>query len=573
MHWLDIFSRPPECALVWLLTSAAALVSLTSAWAGYSRGYWFWRLCALAGILALLATIDAKEPILFCLATMPFIAGGAWMIRRHQDWPRELEEAPPGESRNSRARWRWSLRDALLAFVVVGLLAVTFRPLMKGELYLVGQYFLVSVVTFIAVSLAATGAGIARRTGRRWLLGLVTLVVALGGFIVHRLMECDALGLLYYFEIDTPGPARFLTLLALGAAVMTTALVLLSYLYAVVLRGKSLARKRLAGGLLAVATLALITPLALVYPRMLPPATKVTPLPPSVTYDRIQAAGQQATGLHMGGFKPAPVVKAAKAALAEPGNVWFDAREFRENELSRNYHRSFHRQSMLSIVLEVETTKAEQAGRASECLELAILQWRLGRVLQRGGIYMDWVMGYRAEIYGCGAVSHAAENLSDDECRRALTEVRKSLEERPDAQTVLAYNAYWNRACFGWREDLSRSARWLAGEKPTVINAWVDEEKFQKLDQRGILRLRLMETRLALELYRREHGQWPLGLQDLAPKYLTAIPADPFSRSTLIYRRQDESFLLYSVGPDGRDNGGRLNSNEHDTELEGFDID
>src|SRR5688572_26225289 len=117
MHWLDtwllflqkyldpnVFSRPPECAMVWLLASAAALVSLTSAWAGYSRGYWFWRLSALAGILALLATIDAKEPILFCLATMPFIAGGAWLIRRHQDWPGKLEEVRPGESRNGRAR-------------------------------------------------------------------------------------------------------------------------------------------------------------------------------------------------------------------------------------------------------------------------------------------------------------------------------------------------------------------------------------------------------------------------------------------------------------------------------------
>jgi hypothetical protein len=568
---LIMSSTPPERIMLWLLVSAATLVALISAWSGYSRGYWFWRITAVAALLALLAVIDAKEPILFCLATMPAIVGGTWFMRWRQDRLQKLEVTRDTKPENRR--WRWSLQDALLVFVVVGLLAVTLRPFMVGEVYFVGRDFLVSSVTFVAVSLAAIGAGVARQARRRWILSLLSLVVALSGFVVHRLMECDALGLLYYFDIDSPGPARFLALLALGAAAMTTVVVFLSHLYVVVLRGKSLTRKRLVGGLLAVSALALITPLALVYPRMLPPATQATPLPPSVTYDRIQAAGQQATGLHMGGFKAAPVVKEAKAALAEPGNVWFSAREFRENELSRRYHMSFHRESMLCIVLEVETAKAEQAGRASECLELAILQWRLGRVLQRGGVYMDWVQGYRAETYGCGAVSHAADNLSDDECRRALAEVRRSLEERLDVETVLAYNAYWNRACFGWREDLAHSARWLAGENPNAINLWVDKEQFQNLDKRGLLRLRLTETRLALEFYRREHGDWPAGLQDLVPKYLAAIPPDPFSTSTLIYRRQDDRFLLYSVGPDGRDDGCRQSSKEYDMKLEGFDID
>src|SRR6478736_8706843 len=63
---LIAFSQPSERALVWLLASAATLISFTSIWAGYSRGYWFWRLSAIAGTLSLLATVDAKEPILFC---------------------------------------------------------------------------------------------------------------------------------------------------------------------------------------------------------------------------------------------------------------------------------------------------------------------------------------------------------------------------------------------------------------------------------------------------------------------------------------------------------------------------
>jgi hypothetical protein len=313
--------------------------------------------------------------------------------------------------------------------------------------------------------------------------------------------------------------------------------------------------------------------LALVYPRMIPPITKVAPLPPSVTYDRIQMAGKKAWSFRTVGFNAAPIVKEAKAALAEPGNVWFNLREFRENELSLNWHGSPANQQSLSMVLEMETAKAEQAGRFSECLELAILQWRLGRILRRGGIYMDWAQGCHAESYGCGAICHAADKLSDDECRLALAEVRQSLEGRPDVETVWAYHTYWYRGCFGWREDLHHSALWLAGEKPDVFILQIDKQRFQNLDKRGLVRLQLVETRLALELYRRENGQWPAGLKDLVPKYLAAIPADPFSTSSLIYRRQDDRFLLYSVGPDGRDNGGRQNSEEYSWKLDGFDID
>jgi hypothetical protein len=186
---------------------------------------------------------------------------------------------------------------------------------------------------------------------------------------------------------------------------------------------------------------------------------------------------------------------------------------------------------------------------------------------------MDWGMGYTAESYGCGTVSHVTDKLSDDECRRGLAEVRQSLEDRPDVATVWAYHNFSYRGCFGWRDDLFHSALWLVGENPNVLIPQMDNQRFQNLDKRGLVRLQLMETRLALELFRREHGQWPTGWQDLVPEYLAAIPADPFSKSSLIYRRQGDSFLLYSVGPDGRDDGCRLSSKEYDMKLEGFDID
>ena len=45
-------------------------------------------------------------------------------------------------------------------------------------------------------------------------------------------------------------------------------------------------------------------------------------------------------------------------------------------------------------------------------------------------------------------------------------------------------------------------------------------------------------------------------LAELVPAWLPAVPLDPFSNRPLVYRITTNSFLLYSVGPDGKDDQG-----------------
>jgi type II secretory pathway pseudopilin PulG len=68
----------------------------------------------------------------------------------------------------------------------------------------------------------------------------------------------------------------------------------------------------------------------------------------------------------------------------------------------------------------------------------------------------------------------------------------------------------------------------------------------------------LLLTALALHAYRLENGAYPQNLLQLAPKYLKQIPDDPFGLATpLMYQRKGDSYLLYSIGPDGKDDGGK----------------
>ncbi|MGA2854987.1 MAG: hypothetical protein ABSE90_12760, partial [Verrucomicrobiota bacterium] len=53
------------------------------------------------------------------------------------------------------------------------------------------------------------------------------------------------------------------------------------------------------------------------------------------------------------------------------------------------------------------------------------------------------------------------------------------------------------------------------------------------------------------------HGNYPADLNSLVPEFVTAVPLDLVDGQPLRYRRNaDETFLLYSVGENGKDDGG-----------------
>jgi hypothetical protein len=76
--------------------------------------------------------------------------------------------------------------------------------------------------------------------------------------------------------------------------------------------------------------------------------------------------------------------------------------------------------------------------------------------------------------------------------------------------------------------------------------------------QTGIGLLRCASAMLAVERFRLARGRWPETLNELVPGYLTGVPADPFDGKPLRYRRLGDGVVIYSIGPDGKDDGGNL---------------
>jgi hypothetical protein len=73
---------------------------------------------------------------------------------------------------------------------------------------------------------------------------------------------------------------------------------------------------------------------------------------------------------------------------------------------------------------------------------------------------------------------------------------------------------------------------------------------------KNLMGLRLLQTELALQEHRQRLGRYPESLSDLEPALAPSTVMDTYSGKPFIYRRKGEAYLLYSVGPDGKDNGG-----------------
>lgn len=65
---------------------------------------------------------------------------------------------------------------------------------------------------------------------------------------------------------------------------------------------------------------------------------------------------------------------------------------------------------------------------------------------------------------------------------------------------------------------------------------------------------------LAIERFRLREGRLPEKLDELVPDFLASVPSDPFGAGPLRYRADETEYLVYSVGPDGVDDGGRSDS-------------
>jgi hypothetical protein len=98
-------------------------------------------------------------------------------------------------------------------------------------------------------------------------------------------------------------------------------------------------------------------------------------------------------------------------------------------------------------------------------------------------------------------------------------------------------------------EDLGRKDLFMSILTPSMSRAIGVLARAEARDACG-------RVAVAMTRFRLDHGKLPSGLDELVPKYLESIPADPFDGKPLRLAVKEDRRIIYSVGPDGVDDGG-----------------
>jgi hypothetical protein len=97
----------------------------------------------------------------------------------------------------------------------------------------------------------------------------------------------------------------------------------------------------------------------------------------------------------------------------------------------------------------------------------------------------------------------------------------------------------------------------LTHENPLVTMLLFNASGVARLRAHYAAKQDALVATLALMRYRQEKAEFPGSLQELVSAgYLSRLPTDPYSDNSLVYRRTDADFMLYSVAEDFDDDGG-----------------
>jgi hypothetical protein len=154
--------------------------------------------------------------------------------------------------------------------------------------------------------------------------------------------------------------------------------------------------------------------------------------------------------------------------------------------------------------------------------------------------------------------------ISPAKSREIIQSIEQTFAQREGLDIVRARQEVGLERHGRWRSRLrSIVAPWSPQPPSLPFDPWQSHRESIALHE---TRLRLLQTELAIHAFQNERGAFPQRLDELTPAYLPAVPVDPYSGRPLVYRNainrssdsQSRDFVLYSVGPDGIDDGGKF---------------
>ena len=183
--------------------------------------------------------------------------------------------------------------------------------------------------------------------------------------------------------------------------------------------------------------------------------------------------------------------------------------------------------------------------------------------------------GERAGMYrlfsrlGSGAISadglHEEVGLSEGSLLRHIAayprwQIRRQQPAMLDAMTRLVENARLpSHEQIPGEEAIDRELKTRKSSGSFVATFIPATIKVGNICRRKAALVAAMRGAIAVERFRMKHGKWPAKLEDVVPAFLGRVPTDPFDGTPLKLVRTADGVIVYTVGVDGVDDGGKLN--------------
>jgi hypothetical protein len=258
------------------------------------------------------------------------------------------------------------------------------------------------------------------------------------------------------------------------------------------------------------------------------------------------------------------------------------------------------------FIMEAEVRRLDGHWRAAADSALDALA--MAQDAKTQGTLISHLVGIACEAIALASLDRTVPGLTTAECRDVLTRLQQIIVRRPSMADTFAGEERWGRLSFkrlvadpsflrkylaggeqpmnegqidavlasmpqawslmgGYYETLRQSAALPYWERradlapPDNLYLQIMSPRFGRnmfRDSRALALLRLNELQLAAQAYVMDKGQPPAQLADLVTEYIAQIPPDPFTGEPLRATMRNNTLVIYSVGPDGFDDGGRV---------------
>ena len=182
----------------------------------------------------------------------------------------------------------------------------------------------------------------------------------------------------------------------------------------------------------------------------------------------------------------------------------------------------------LGLAFAAEARLAQMQGRTNEAVKSYLDLIHLGNESARGGILIDQLVGSALERLGTSGLQKLLPRLDAPTCRETAAALETLDAQRQTCAEVMQQENDWSHRTFpGIRWELAR-----------VLESHSTKKIYQNA-QRNFNQEKVSTRELIIDLaaraYKLDNGHPAASIGDLVPKYLKAIPQDPFTGTNMVY--------------------------------------